>query len=138
MIEINTWCKFQVSLGYNFGNLIFHILINTRLHSWNLFLYKSKRMSILARITQKKIITHFSVMLPSEIWNTIHVHVHLELFLFWLPSSYSQKKIQKYNHPCKKENLIQSTEKMKFSQCWYTFFYVLEIKNSIYFLTENL
>ena len=48
------------------------------------------------------------------------------------------KKIQKYNHPCKKEKLIQSTEKMKFSQCWYTFFFVLEIKNSIYFLTENL
>lgn len=88
-------------------------------------------------MTQKKIITYISVMLPSEIWNTIHVHVHLELFYFsYLP--HTHKKIQKYNHPCKKEKLIQSIEKMKFSQCWYTFFYVLEIKNSIYFLTENL
>lgn len=137
MIEINTWCKFQVSLGYNFGNLIFHILIDTRLHSWNLFLYKSKRMSILARMTEKD---HHSFFSDASLWNLKYNSCTCTSGTVFILVTFLilTKKIQKYNHPCKKENLIQSTEKMKFSQCWYTFFYVLEIKNSIYFLTENL
>lgn len=135
MIEINTWCKFQVSLGYKFGNLIFSHTNKYKITFMELVF--SKRMSILARMTEKD---HHSFFSDASLWNLKYNSCTCTSGTVFILVTFLilTKKIQKYNHPCKKEKLIQSIEKMKFSQCWYTFFYVLEIKNSIYFLTENL
>ena len=135
MIEINTWCKFQVSLGYKFGNLIFSHTNKYKITFMELVF--SKRMSILARMTEKD---HHSFFSDASLWNLKYNSCTCTSGTVFILVTFLilTKKIQKYNHPCKKEKLIQSVEKMKLSQCWYTFFYVLEIKNSIYFLTENL
>lgn len=58
MIEINTWCKFQVSLGYKFGNLIFSHTNKYKITFMELVF--SKRMSILARMTEKDHHSFFS------------------------------------------------------------------------------
>ena len=67
------------------------------------FVQKQKNVNSCKNDTEKDHHSFFSVMLPSEIWNTIHVHVHLELFLFWLPSSYSQKKFKNTTTLAKKK-----------------------------------
>ena len=104
MIEINTWCKFQVSLGYKFGNLIFSHTYKYKITFMELvFVQKQKNVNSCKNDTEKD---HHSFFSDASLWNLkyIHIHVHLELFLFWLPSSYSQKKFKNTTTLAKKKN----------------------------------
>ena len=61
MIEINTWCKFQVSLGYKFGNLIFSHTNKYKITFMELvFVQKQKNVNSCKNDTEKDHHSFFS------------------------------------------------------------------------------
>ena len=103
MIEINTWCKFQVSLGYKFGNLIFSHTNKYKVTFMALvFVQKQKNVNSCKNNTEKD---HHSFFSDASLWNLKYNSCTCTsgLFLFWLPSSYSQKKLKNTTTLAKKE-----------------------------------
>lgn len=116
MIEINIWCKFQVSLGYKFGNLIFSHTNKYKITFMEIvFGQKQKNVNSCKNDTEKD---HHSFFSDAYLWNLKYNSCTCTSGTVFILVTFLilTKKIQKYNHPCKKEKLIQSIENVKFSQ----------------------